>query len=80
MTGAGVSCPDAAYLARSSTELSITVAFGVRPHLAEIRASPALLKKLAEKTRVALAAYMREAADDLLAKYADALQGQAEIA
>ena len=34
----------------------------------------AQLKKLAEKTRVPLATYLREAADDLLIKYADALQ------
>lgn len=34
----------------------------------------ARLKKLAEKTRVPLATYLREAADDLLAKHAEALQ------
>ncbi len=34
----------------------------------------AQLKKLAEKTRIPLATYLREAADDLLVKYADTVQ------
>jgi len=34
----------------------------------------AQLKKLSENTRIPLATYMREAAEDLLAKYADALE------
>jgi predicted DNA-binding protein len=34
----------------------------------------AQLKKLAEKTRVPLATYLREAADDLLTKYAEVIQ------
>lgn len=33
----------------------------------------AQLKKLSEKTRVPLATYLREAAEDLLLKYAEAL-------
>ena len=34
----------------------------------------AQLKKLSEKTRIPLATYLREAADDLLIKHADALR------
>ena len=34
----------------------------------------ARLRQLAEKTRITLAVYLREAAEDLLAKYAEALR------
>jgi len=36
----------------------------------------ARLRRLAEKTRITLAVYLREAAEDLLAKYEEALREQ----